>query len=87
MLKNLGHLSMLFILGFTILQALGLPAEWDNPTVISTTQDLIKTCSNKNIRLGSIARTTEEMSLLKSYGLEFIAYQNDVAIVTDGIPC
>lgn len=67
--------------------SLGLPADWDNPTVISTTKDLIKTCANKGILLGSIARTKEEISLLKSYGLEFIAYQNDVAIVTDGIPC
>ena len=63
----------------------GLKPSWKNPKIIDAAKKIIRTCKKYNIKVGSIARETNEIKLLKKYGFQFIVYQNDTGILKDTI--
>tara|TARA_B100000579_G_scaffold322141_1_gene271865 strand:+ start:204 stop:413 length:210 start_codon:yes stop_codon:yes gene_type:complete len=60
-------------------------ADWENNVVMDNLKEIVSLCNSYSIQIGTIARTYKEIKLLASSGVNYIVYQNDVAILKESL--
>lgn len=84
--KKYGNkISMLYFGLYDFASSLGLPANWDHKEIKKNIKSVIDTCNKFKIRVGTIARTKQEIVMLKKYGVNDICYQNDTGIFNEAL--
>lgn len=79
------HISLIYFGLYDFSASQNLKPSWKNKKIISAANKIITTCKKNKIKVGSIARNRKEIAMLKSYGFDFIVYQNDTGIISDAL--
>jgi len=77
------ELDILFIGLFDISKSLGMPGDVTNPKVIKIVRDLAKKIERAGKYAGSIVENPEDLSRFLDYGIKYITYSVDCAIIKD----
>ena len=82
------HSSKIYMIYFGLYDycsSLRIDPSWENDIVKENLKKIVTICKNNNTKIGTIARTTEEVNFLKNQGIDYIVYKNDVAFFTERI--
>jgi len=75
------EISLIYFGLYDFTNSLKLKPTWQNTKVKQAVEKIVKICKKKDIRVGSIARNSDEIKLLKRIGINFVCYQNDTGII------
>ena len=75
------HISLIYFGLYDYASSQGLNPEWSNKKIIKNIKQIVLKCKKKGINVGSIARNSKEIKILKKIGINFICYQNDTGII------
>ena len=75
------ELDIIFVGLFDLSKALGIPGMVDDKSVINKLKHVIKLCKGKNISIGTIATSIENMDFLLQLGVNFIVYMVDMNVL------
>ena len=85
-LSELGdEIHMIYFGLYDFCSSLGVEADWGNLKVSEELEKIVSLCKGKEINIGTIARTINEIKFLKKQKVEYIVYQNDVAFINERI--
>ena len=75
------ELDIIFVGLFDLSKALGIPGMVDDKSVINKLKHVIKLCKKRNISIGTIATSIENMDFLLQLGVNFIVYMVDMNVL------
>ena len=79
------EIYMIYFGLYDFCSTLGVEANWINKKINDELEKIIFMSSKKNIHVGTIARSNDEIKLLKQKQVSYIVYQNDVAFINERI--
>ncbi len=77
--------DVIFIGPYDLSQSLGVPGQIDHPLVEEKMLEIVKTCSEKGITVGTFVDTIENAKKWKALGVKYISYSVDVGIFHDAV--
>ena len=78
---DIDELDIIFVGLFDLSKALGIPGMVDDKVVLNKLKHVIKLCKAKNISIGTIATSIENMDFLLQLGVNFIVYMVDMNVL------
>ena len=79
------HIHMIYFGLFDFANASNLQADWNLEELQNKLQEIVNLCSKNGIQVGTIARKKEDITLLQSFGIDYIVYRNDSAILGESL--
>lgn len=80
---DLQGFDILFVGPYDLSQSLGLPGQINHPIVLEEIKKISEKAKLKGKRLGAFIDTEKGLNLMKSYGVEYLAYSVDVNIFVE----
>lgn len=77
---DLKGFDILFIGPYDLSQSLGIPGQINHPILLKEIQNIAEKALEKGKKLGAFTDTVEGVKLMKSYGVDYLAYSVDVNI-------
>ena len=75
------EISLIYFGLYDFTSSLGLKPNWKDDRVKKAVKKIINICKKNKIKIGSIARSSDEIKFLNKIGINFICYQNDTGII------
>ena len=79
------HIHMLYFGLFDFANSKQVEASWSNDEIFSALQNMVKKAKKAGVAIGTIARSKDEISLLKQAGVTYIVYLNDLGILYEAM--
>ena len=79
------HLHLLYFGLFDFANSKGIEASWSNIAMFTALEQMVEKASEGGISVGTIARSKDEISILKKAGVEYIVYMNDLGIISEAV--
>lgn len=84
--ENLGtHIDLLYFGLFDFASSQNVEPSWDNKQLETLLLALVSKATEKDIMVGTIARTEEDIGRLTAMGVTYIVYLNDLGIIRDAV--
>lgn len=83
-IRNFGEdIDLIYFGLFDFSSSNNLKPDWQSSELSSTLNEVIELSKTKNINVGTIALTLEDIAKLNQIGVEYIVYQNDLGIINE----
>lgn len=80
---ELSGIDVLYVGTFDLSQAAGYPGQPNHPKVLDFTEHCVRKIAAKGIAPGILVQSPEEVSRARSWGIRFLAYRADVALLKE----
>lgn len=80
-----GSVDLVYFGPYDLSHSLGYPGDVRHPKVLEAIRDCVEIAGRSGVALGSLANDFDDIDLLKSAGLRFIAFQGECSILLERV--
>jgi len=85
-LENLSpHIDLIYFGLFDFASSQNVEPDWDNKELEALLLNVISKANEKDIKVGTIARTKKDLDRLEKIGVTYIVYLNDLGIIRNAV--